>query len=139
MITSKFVKFFMSVLKWQANFSPNFVSLFSFIKDKLLCTFLAQAIYTLLKRTPLNWKFLRLLSAQVKICQIPIMPILKRQADSSPNFVSSLVSWNITPLYLFTSNNVYFTQKDPIKVKTFETFECSGQNLSNSLCQFWNN
>ena len=23
-------------------------------------------------------------------------------------------------------------------MKIFETFECSGQNLSNSLCQFWN-
>ena len=23
-------------------------------------------------------------------------------------------------------------------MKRFETFECSGQNLSNSLCQFWN-
>ena len=34
--------------------------------------FLAQTIYTLLKRNPLNWKPLRLLSAhQVKICQIP--------------------------------------------------------------------
>ena len=33
--------------------------------------FLAQTIYTLLKRSPLKWKFLRLSSAQVKICQIP--------------------------------------------------------------------
>ena len=36
------------------------------------------------------------------------------------------------------SNDIYFAQKEPIKVKIFETFECSGQNLSNSLCQFWN-
>ena len=36
----------------------------------LLCTFLAQAIYTLLKRSPLKWTFLRLSSAQIKICQI---------------------------------------------------------------------
>ena len=48
------------------------------------------------------------------------------------------VSWKITPLYFFSSNNIYFAQKEPIKVKIFETFECSGQNLSNSLCQFWN-
>ena len=32
---------------------------------------LAQTIYTLLKRSPLKWKFLRFSSAQVKICQIP--------------------------------------------------------------------
>ena len=50
----------------------------------------------------------------------------------------SSVSWKITPLYFFSSNNIYFAQKEPIKVKIFETFERSGQNLSNSLCQFWN-
>ena len=48
------------------------------------------------------------------------------------------VSWKITPLYSFRSNNIYFAQKDIIKMKIFETFECSGQILSNSLCQFWN-
>ena len=51
---------------------------------------------------------------------------------------SCSVLWKITPLYFFSSNNVYFTQKEPIKVNIFETFECSGQNLWNSLCQFWN-
>ena len=51
----------------------------------------------------------------------------------------SSVLWKIIPLYFFSSNNIYFAQKEPIKVKIFETFECSGQNLSNSLCQFWNN
>ena len=50
----------------------------------------------------------------------------------------SSVSWKIIPLYFFSSNNIYFAQKEPIKVKIFETFECSGQNLSNSLCQFRN-
>ena len=50
----------------------------------------------------------------------------------------SSVSWKITPLYVFSSNNIYFTQKEPIKVKIFQTFKCSGQNLSNSFCQFWN-
>ena len=50
----------------------------------------------------------------------------------------SSMSWKITPLYFFSSNNIYFAQKEPIKVKIFETFECSDQNLSNSSCQFWN-
>ena len=48
------------------------------------------------------------------------------------------VSWKITPLYIFSSSNIYFAQKESIKMKIFETFECSSQNLSNSLCQFWN-
>ena len=49
-----------------------------------------------------------------------------------------LMSWKISPLYFFSSNNIYFAQKELIKVKIFETFVCSGHNLSNSLCQFWN-
>ena len=50
----------------------------------------------------------------------------------------SSVSWKITPLYFFSANNLYFAHKERIKVKIFETFNCSGQNLSNSLCQVWN-
>ena len=49
------------------------------------------------------------------------------------------VSWNITPLYFFSSDILHFVQKEPINMHTFETFECSGQNSSNNLCQFWNN
>ena len=66
------------------------------------------------------------------------MPILKRRVDSFPILYLSSVSWKIIPLYFFSSNNIYFAQKEPIKKKIFETFECSGQILSNSLCQFWN-
>ena len=46
---------------------------------------------------------------------------------------------NITPLYFFNSNIIYFAQKEPIKVKNFETLEYSGKNLTNSSYQFWNN
>ena len=68
---SKFVNFIMPILKRQVSSSPNFVSLFSFMKDNSSVIFLAQTIYTLLKRRLLKGNFLRLLSAQVKICQIP--------------------------------------------------------------------
>ena len=50
----------------------------------------------------------------------------------------SSVSWKITPLYFFSSNNIYFAQKEHIKMKIFETFKCLGQNSSNSSCQLWN-
>ena len=50
----------------------------------------------------------------------------------------SLVSWKITAFYFFSSNNTYFAQKQRIKVNIFETFECWGQDLSNSLCHIWN-
>ena len=41
--------------------------------------------------------------------------------------LNSSVSWEITPLYFFSLNNIYFTEKDSIKVKIFETFECYAQ------------
>ena len=50
----------------------------------------------------------------------------------------SSISWKDIPLYFFSSNNIYVAQKEPVKMKIFETFEDSGQILTNSLCQFWN-
>ena len=49
---------------------------------------------------------------------------------------SSVLS-NITSQYLFSLNIIYFGQKEPINLQIFEAIECSGQNLSNSSCQFW--
>ena len=37
----------------------------------------------------------------------------------------------------FSSNIIYFGQKQPIKVQIVEIFDCLGQNLSNSSCKFW--
>ena len=67
-----------------------------------------------------------------------LMSILKCQVNSSPNFASLLYFMKYNSSVLFRSNNIYFAQKETIKVKIFETFKCSGQNLSNSLCQLWN-
>ena len=50
----------------------------------------------------------------------------------------SPVSWRIASLYFFSSNIIYFGQRQPITGQILETFECSSQNWSNSLCQFWN-
>ena len=36
----------------------------------LPCTFLAQKLYTLVKKSPLKWKFMTLSSTRGKICQI---------------------------------------------------------------------
>ena len=73
------------------------------------------------------WKFAKFL-----------MSFSKQQVSFSSNFVSLFSFMKDNSSVLFNSNNIYFAQKEPIKVKIFETFECSGQNLSNSLCQFWN-
>ena len=68
---------------------------------------------------------------------IPLCQFLNKKSIPLQILYPSSVSWKITPLYFFSSNNIYFAQKEPIKVKMFETFESSGQNLSNCLlCQF---
>ena len=107
--------------------------------DKLHCKFEAHTFSTLDKKVlskfqfwhlqVLWWKFAKFLMLFSKHNKPVIIQILHH----------SSVSWKIIPLYFFSSNNIYFAQKELIKMKTFETFECSGQILSNSLCQFWNN
>ena len=54
----------------RSRFLSKFLFLFQFHERLLVCTFWAQTISTVLKESPLKWKFLRLLSAQVQICQI---------------------------------------------------------------------
>ena len=49
----------------------------------------------------------------------------------------SVVQSNISPLYFFSSNIIYYGQKQPIKVHIFKIFKCSAQNPSNYSCQFW--
>ena len=51
-------------------FLSKFCIALQFHEKLLLCTFLAQKIYTLLKRSTLKWKFSRLSRARVKIHQI---------------------------------------------------------------------
>ena len=75
--------------------------------------------------------FAERLSALMKICQIPHV-IFQATSQFFFKLCISSVSWKIIPLYFFSSSNIYFAQTGPIKVKIFETFECSGQNLSNS-------
>ena len=49
----------------------------------------------------------------------------------------SSVSWRITPLYFFSSNYIYFAQKEHIKMKNFETFKCSDfQVLGSKFIKF---
>ena len=74
----------------------------------------------------------------MKICKILHVIFHATKAVFLQILHHSSMSWKITPLCFFSSNNIYFAQKEPIKMKIFEIFECSGQILSNSLCQFWN-
>ena len=54
------------------------------------------------------------------------------------NFASILSSIkNNSSILFFSSNIIYFAQKQLSNVQICETFECSGQNLSNFSNQFW--
>ena len=100
-----------------------------------ICTFLAQTIYIYFaQKEPIKMKILGTFfecsgqNLSNFLCQFwndksIVLQIL---------YLSS-VSWKIIPLYFFSSNNTYFAQKEPIKVKVFETFECPGQILLNSF------
>ena len=102
------------------------------------CSFLTQTIYTLLKRSLLKWKFLRFWNVPVKFCQIPY-----GNFETTSCFLSNFCIFlqfhkRLFLCTFFSSNNIYFAEKEPIKMKNFEILECSGQILSNSLWQFWN-
>ena len=101
--------------------------------------FLAQTIYTLLKRSLLKWNFLRRLSVQDKICQIPICQFWNDKSIPLQILYPSLVSWKKTPLYYFSSNNIYFAQKEPTKVKIFETLSAQVKTCQIPIYEFWKN
>ena len=95
-----------------------------------LCTFFGQT-----GKDQSKCKFLRLLSAQIKIHQILIFETTNQ--FSFKFFHQSWESANIPPLYFLSWSIIYFGQKQPIEVQIFEIFECSDQNLLNSSRHFW--
>ena len=125
----------MSIFKRQVH---KFCIPLQFHERLFLCIFLVQTIYTLLKMSPLKWKFLGLSSAWVKICQIPYAYFETTSPFISKFCISLQFHEGLLLCTFFSSNNIYFAQKEPIKVKIFETFKHTDQNLSNSLCQFSN-
>ena len=131
----------MSYLNFEttSRFRSKFCIPLQFHERLLLFTSIGKTIYTLLIRSPLKWEFLRLFEYLGQNLSNSLCQLLNDKLSLLQILYPSSVSWKITALYLFSSNNIYFAHKDPIRMKIFETFECSGQNLSNSLCQFWNN
>ena len=127
----------MSVLKWKVSSSSNF-ALFFIVMTHNSTVNLQLIHFQLWTKGSYQSSILTLSIALVKICKIPCY--FPSNKSVFPQILrNSSMSWKITPLYLFSANNIYFAQKEPIKSKIFETFECSGHILSNSLCQFWNN
>ena len=137
MLGSKFVKFLMSTLKQQVSSFSIFVSFSIVMTHNFSVNFRVIQFLLWAKGSHQSSNF------DTFECSGENLP------NSSCHFLSNKsvfpqifhrfsMSWKISPLYFFSSNNIYFAQKELIKVKIFETFVCSGHNLSNSLCQFWN-
>ena len=131
------VKFLMSVLNWPVNSCSNFTSFFIVMTHK----------------SPVNFKLIHFVLWIKGPNKSPNFDTFVCSGENEPNsschfpnhkslFLQilhhSLASWNITHLYFFSSNIIYFIQKQPIKMYIFDTFQCSSQNSSNCLCQFWN-
>ena len=116
----------------QFSFS-NFASLFVVIKQ-LICTFLAQTLYTLDKNSPWKWRFSDFWVPWWKFTKF-LMLFLKPWVSSS-----SKIAWHFSVVkdnysVTFRSHVIYFPQKGPIKVQITKTFECLDQNAPNS-CKF---
>ena len=117
-LESKFVKFLMSVLKWQVNSSSNFALFF----------------IVMTHNSTVNFKLIHFLLWTKGSHQSPNFDTFKCSGENLPNFSclfsnhwsvflqnlhNSSVSWKITPLYFCSSNNIYFGHKEPIKTQIF--------------------
>ena len=103
---------------------------------KIIPLYFFSSKYTLLKRNSLKWIFFRLLSALVKFCQIPYANFEMMSRHLSKSGIPLQFHEGLLICTFFISNNIYSAHKEPIKVKIFQTFERSGQNLEIPYANF---
>ena len=108
-----------------------------FHEGLLLCTFLAQTIYTLLKRSTLKWKFWGFQVLGSKFIKF-LMPVLKWQVNSSSNFASFFIAMTHNFSVDFKLRFFLLWIKGSHQHANFETFNCSGEYLPYSSCHFPN-
>ena len=113
---------------YPSSVSWKFIPLYFFSSNKI---YFAQ-------KEPIKMKIFETFECSAQILTNSLCQFWNDESIPLQSFYPSSLSWRITPLYFFGSNNIYFAHKEPIKVKIFETFECSGQNLTNSICKFLN-
>ena len=109
-----------------------------FHERELLCTFFSSNNIYFAQTEPIQVKIFETFKCSGQNLSNSLCQFWNDRSISLQILYPSSVSWKLSPLYFFNSNNKYFVQKEPLKVKIFETFECLGQNLSNSSCQVWN-
>ena len=135
MLGSKFVKFLMSILKQQVNYSSYFPSFFSVFTYNSSINFKLIYFQISAKGSHENTNF-HIFKCSNENLLNSSFHFWKHNSVFLQILHQYLVSSSKSPLY-FSSTIIYFVQKKPIKVQIIEIFECSRQNLSNSSCQFW--
>ena len=134
MLWWKIVKF----LKAQVSFPSNVASIFSAMKNKSPIPFLAQTLHTLFKtRSPLKCRFLRFLSALVKLRQIPHVNF--EQVSQFLFKLGIILHCCIIKLPCKFSAHAFSTldKRIPSKYKFLDFQTRSGENLLNSSYHFW--
>ena len=134
---SKSDKFLISILNWQVSSSSIFASFFIVMTHKPPVNFklIHFQLWTKESYQSLNFETFK--------CSGENLPnsschFLKHKSVFLEIFHKYSLSSNITPLYFFRSNVIYFARKGAVLVEIFETFECLDQNSPNSY-HFWNN
>ena len=136
MLGLEFVKFLMSVLKWQVNSSLDFASFFIVMTHNSSVDFKLILFLLWIKgshQSP-NFETFKWFGENLPYssCHFPNHNSVFLQILHHPS-----VSWKTTPLYFVTSNIKYFSQLEQRNVHVLESFGCSGQISPNS-CHFWN-
>ena len=137
MLVSIYVKFVMSILNWQVKSSLNFASFFIVMTHNSPVNF--KLIHFLIwKKDPIKVSIFRLSNVLWWKFTNSSCHFWKHKSVFLQILHQYSVPSNITTLYLFSSNILYFGQKQPIKEQIFEIFKCSRENLPNSSCHFRN-
>ena len=127
----------MSFLKAQVSFPSNIVSVFSAIKHNSPISFLPQTLYTLFKRSPLKCKFLDFRVLEPNFLKF-LMSILNWPVNSSSDLASFFIVMTQNSPVNFKLIHFLLWIKASHQSPNFLTFQCSGENLLNSSCHFWN-
>ena len=107
MFGSKFIKFLMSILKWQVNSSSNFVSFFIFMTHNSSVDFKFIVFLLWIKGSHQNPSFETFNCSGENLlysCHFPNHKSVFLQILHYPS-----VSWKIIPLYIFRSNIILCT------------------------------
>ena len=94
----------MPILKARVDSSPNFVSLFSFMKDNSSVLFLAQTMYA--QKEHIQTKIFETFKCVGQILSNSFCQFWNDASIPLKILYPSSVSWKITPLYFFSSNNI---------------------------------